>query len=69
MDSDSDNEKGAGAGEDKLVDFRRGLSEYILTKFYLKKKKEGAIESEEGLKDKFKMCFDIINKEQEGAFL
>ena len=62
MDSDSDNEK-EGTGEDKLVDFRRGMSEYLLTKFYPKKKKEGALESEAGLKDKFKICFDIINKE------
>jgi len=68
LDSDSDNEKG-DTGEDKLADFRRGLSEYILTKFYLKKKKEGAIVNEVGLKDKFKVCFDIINKEQEGSFL
>lgn len=65
MDSDSDRE--GDVGEDKLVDFRRGMSEYLLTKFYLKKKKEGALEG--GLKEKFKACFDVINKEQEGAFL
>lgn len=62
MESDSENEKG-DTGEDRLADFRRGMSEYLLTKFYLKKKTEGALESEIGLKDKFRVCFDIINKE------
>jgi hypothetical protein len=65
---ESDSDEG-DVGEDKLAEFRRGLSEYLLTKFYLKKKKEGALEKEAGLKEKFKACFDIINKEQEGEFI
>ena len=51
---------------DKLADFRKGLSEYLLTKFYLKKKKEGALTNPVGgalLKDKFKITFDLINKQ------
>jgi len=38
-DDDDDDEEGHG-GEDKLADFKKGISEYILTKFYVKKKKE-----------------------------
>jgi hypothetical protein len=45
---------------DTLAEFRRGLSEYILAKFYLKKKKEGI---DEQLKEKFKVTFDIIKRE------
>jgi hypothetical protein len=26
--------------EDKLADFKKGVAEYLLTKFYVKKKKE-----------------------------
>jgi hypothetical protein len=63
---EDDNEEEAGKDEDKLVDFRRGLSEYLLTKFYLKKKKEGSMDSASAssdLKEKFKACFDVINKQ------
>ena len=31
--------------EDKLADFRKGFSEYLLTKYYLKKRKDGSLES------------------------
>ena len=57
------------ATEDKLGDFRRGLSEYLLTKFYLKKKKEAGLAMDPILKEKFKVTFDIINKQQEGDFM
>ena len=69
--SDESGQEDEGIEEDKLGDFRRGLSEYLLTKFYLKKKKEGALTAEGGslLKEKFKVTFDVINKDQEGQFI
>jgi len=73
---DSDSEKGGAddADQEKHAEFKRGFSEYLLTKFYAKKKKEAEKEVIDGklnndLKDKFKAIFDIINKQQEGDFM
>jgi hypothetical protein len=59
--SDND-EAGATVQEDKTADFRKGLSEYLLTRFYVKKRKDGELDGG-NLKAKFKVVFDIINKE------
>jgi hypothetical protein len=50
--------------EDKNADFKKGFSEYFLTKFYVKKKKECEKEGKMGedMKEKFKVVFDIIKK-------
>ena len=40
-----------------------------MTKFYLKKKKEAANAMASELQAKFKVTFDVINKEQEGEFM
>lgn len=62
----SEEDEDGAPEEDKLGDFRRGLSEYLLTKFYLKKKQEGL---EADLKEKFKVVFELINKQNEGEFI
>lgn len=54
-----------GEDEEKHVEFKRGFSEYLLTKYYAKKRKEaektgGAMQEE--VKEKFKAIFDIINR-------
>ena len=72
---ESDSEKGEeDADQEKHAEFKRGFSEYLLTKFYAKKKREAEKEGLDGklnndLKDKFKAIFDIINKQQEGDFM
>jgi len=48
--------------DEKYAKFMRGLSEYILTTFYVKKKKDHMSEE---IQAKFKSTFDIINKVQE----
>ncbi|CDW86880.1 nucleolar mif4g domain-containing protein 1 [Stylonychia lemnae] len=55
---------------EKHSEFRKGLSEYILTKYYLKKKKDlnGEKMSQE-LQTKIKTTFDIINQIQESEFM
>ena len=67
-DEDQDSEADVpeeGEDEEKHVEFKRGFSEYLLTKYYAKKRKEaestaGALPEE--VKDKFKAIFDIINR-------
>ena len=49
----------------KHDDFRRGLSEYLLTKFYLKKKKEHGKDMPKELSSKIKAVFDVINERHE----
>ena len=46
----------------------KGLSEYLLTKFYLKKKKEMGETLGEEMKAKFKSTFDIISRLNEQQF-
>jgi hypothetical protein len=64
---ESDDSK-PGQDDDKHTEFKKGFSEYLLTKFYAKKKKESEKEAADGklpsdIKDKFKAIFDIINKQ------
>ena len=47
---DSDEEQ--GVAEDKLADFKKGISEYVLTQFYVKKRKEAE-------KEKKKMATEL----------
>ncbi len=50
---------------DKLPEFRKGLSEYLLTKFYLKKKQEyKESKMPQDLQAKFKTVFDVISNLQ-----
>ena len=54
-----------GEDEEKHVEFKRGFSEYLLTKYYAKKRKEGEKTGggmQEEVKEKFKAIFDIINR-------
>jgi hypothetical protein len=54
-----------GEDEEKHVEFKRGFSEYLLTKFYAKKRREAETSQgsmQEETKDKFKAIFDIINR-------
>ncbi len=46
----------------------KGLSEYLLSKFYLKKKKEMGASLNEDMKAKFKATFDIISRLNEQQF-
>lgn len=60
---DAESEEEPANDEERHLDFKKGLSEYLLTKFYVKKKRESESGKLEGdLKDKFKAIFDIINK-------
>ena len=57
---------------DKFPEFRTGMSEYMLTKFYLKKKNEykgekGKMPAE--MQAKIKATFDVINEKQENQFI
>lgn len=47
------------ARDEKHAAFMKGLSEYLLTTFYVKKKKE---QMSEEMQAKFKATFDIISK-------
>jgi hypothetical protein len=50
--------------QEKHADFRKGLSEYLLTKFYLKKKQEfEGQKMPEDLSVKIKATFDVINEQ------
>lgn len=50
---------------EKLPEFRKGLSEYLLTKFYIKKKQEHKGEQLSAeLQAKFKAVFDVISNLQ-----
>lgn len=55
--------------QDKHNDFRQGFSEYLLTKFYVKKKKESDGKLSEEMQTKFKAVFDVINEKQEKEFM
>ncbi len=75
LDANDSDDHEHGIAEDKLADFKKGISEYVLTQFYVKKRKEA--EKQEGvskkmpseLQEKFKVTFDLINKQQEGEFI
>jgi len=54
---------------EKHEEFRKGLSEYLLTKFYTKKKKDYGKEMPKELSSKLKVVFDVINERQEIDFI
>ena len=53
---------------DKHMEFRQGFSEYLLSTYYVKKKKEAGKLSEE-MQAKFKTVFDVINEKQADEFI
>mmetsp|Transcript_38937 Transcript_38937/g.37268 ORF Transcript_38937/g.37268 Transcript_38937/m.37268 type:complete len:129 (-) Transcript_38937:9-395(-) len=54
----------------RMVEFKKGVSEYFLTHFYIKKKKDLKAltdkESREAMNRKFKAVFDVINSDAAG---
>lgn len=46
-----------------------GISEFLLTSYYLRRKKEFKNHLPEALQDKIKSTFDVINKKQENEYV